>query len=71
MNTGQGSAVLPIRPFSIFLDPTVLGILLQLEAVCEIRDGIKEMSAIVTVDILAVVVGIQAVLGLILFLLCQ
>ena len=71
MNAGQRSAVLPVRPLSVFLDPSVLGVLLQLEAVCEIRNGIKEMAAVVSVDILAVVVGIQAVLGLILFLLCQ
>ena len=71
MNAGQRSAVLPVRPLSVFLDPSVLGILLQLEVVCEIRNGIKEMGAVVSVDILAVVIGVQTIFDLIFFLLCQ
>ena len=71
MNAGQRSAVLPVRPLSVFLDPSVLGILLQLEAVCEIRNGIKEMGAVVSVDILAVVIGVQTIFDLVFFLLCQ
>ena len=71
MNAGQRSAVLPVRPLSVFLDPSVLGVLLQLEAVCEIRNGIKEMGAVVSVDILAVVIGVQTIFDLIFFLLCQ
>ena len=71
MKAGQYSAVLPVGPLSVFLDPAVLGILLQLEAVCELRNGIKEMGAVVSVDILAVVIGIQTIFDLIFFLLCQ
>ena len=71
MKAGQYSAVLPVGPLSVFLDPAVLGILLQLEAVCELRNGIKEMGSVVSVDILAVVIGIQTIFDLIFFLLCQ
>ena len=71
MNASQRSAVLPVRPLSVFLDPSVLGILLQLKAVCEIRNGIKEMGTVVSVDILAVVIGVQTVFDLIFFLLRQ
>ena len=67
----QCGTVLPIRPLSVFLYPAVLCVLLQLEAVGKIGDGIKEVRTVVAVDILAVVVGVQTVFDLILLLLCQ
>ena len=71
LHTDNSRAVLIIAPCAVLSEPAFLCVFLQAEAVGKVSDRLEEMCAVVTVDILTVVIGIQTVLNLILFLLCQ
>ena len=71
LHTDNSCAVLIIAPCAVLSEPAFLCVFLQAEAVGKVSDRLEEMCAVVTVDVLTVVIGIQTVLNLILFLLCQ
>ena len=71
MDTGQGVAVAVERPETVFSAPAVLAFLHEDKLIGKTVCRIHEMSTVVTVDVCAVVIGIQSVFLLILFLLSK